>query len=109
MVQSTLPPPLDLQGKNPRAHWNAIALAFLGDSLWEVLSCCANCMPLQPKLPHPLCMQLYARRRHFSPPRRLSEYALSVTEDVRAESQVRGRHSWLATLLRGTAVLTAGA
>ena len=33
---SVVPPGLDLKGKQPRAHWNAVALAFLGDSIWEV-------------------------------------------------------------------------
>eukprot|EP00983_Pelagomonas_calceolata_P026544 833109-Pelagomonas_calceolata.AAC.3 len=32
-----LPPPPDTQGKNPRAILNTTALAFLGDSVWEVL------------------------------------------------------------------------
>jgi hypothetical protein len=31
-----LPPPADLQGKAPQKHWNATALAYLGDSVWEV-------------------------------------------------------------------------
>ncbi|KAF5830788.1 hypothetical protein DUNSADRAFT_14055 [Dunaliella salina] len=34
---ASLPPPPDLQGKNPRALLNTTALAFLGDSVWEVL------------------------------------------------------------------------
>lgn len=31
-----LPAPPHLQGKAPRKHWNALALAFLGDGVWEV-------------------------------------------------------------------------
>jgi hypothetical protein len=31
-----LPPPPDLAGSNPRARWNAVSLAFLGDAVWEV-------------------------------------------------------------------------
>ncbi len=31
-----LPPAPDLKGKGVRANWNATALAFLGDSVWEV-------------------------------------------------------------------------
>lgn len=31
-----MPPPPDLGGKSPRKSWNALALAFLGDSVWEV-------------------------------------------------------------------------
>lgn len=33
-----LPHKPDLQGKDVRANWNAVALAFLGDSVWEVCS-----------------------------------------------------------------------
>lgn len=35
-VVSPMPPPPDLGGKDPRKYWNATALAFLGDSVWEV-------------------------------------------------------------------------
>ena len=46
---SVLPPGLDLGGKKPRAHWNAVALAFLGDSIWEVTGTpaqtCLRCKP----------------------------------------------------------------
>ena len=31
-----VPLPPHLHGKAPRKHWNANALAFLGDSVWEV-------------------------------------------------------------------------
>lgn len=31
-----VPVPPALHGKAPRKHWNANALAFLGDSVWEV-------------------------------------------------------------------------
>ena len=31
-----LPPPPSLRGRLPRKHWNALALAYLGDSVWEV-------------------------------------------------------------------------
>lgn len=31
-----VPLPPHLHGKAPRRHWNANALAFLGDSVWEV-------------------------------------------------------------------------
>lgn len=37
-----LPHKPDLQGKDVRANWNAVALAFLGDSVWEVF-CVKNC------------------------------------------------------------------
>lgn len=30
-----LPPP-DVGGKDPKKYWNATALAYLGDSVWEV-------------------------------------------------------------------------
>lgn len=33
---TVLPPPPDLGGKHPRKSWNATALAYLGDSVWEV-------------------------------------------------------------------------
>ncbi|KAL3138810.1 hypothetical protein ABBQ32_005650 [Trebouxia sp. C0010 RCD-2024] len=62
-----LPPVPDLQGKDVRANWNAVALAFLGDSVWE----------------------LYVRRRFFAPPKRTSQYYDLVTSEVRAESQER--------------------
>lgn len=38
-VTDVLPPPPDLNGKKPQRSWNATALAFLGDGVWEV------CMP----------------------------------------------------------------
>ena len=31
-----VPPPPNLHGKQPRKYWNAAALAFLGDAVWEV-------------------------------------------------------------------------
>jgi len=33
---AVLPAPPDLSGKVVRANWNATALAYLGDSVWEV-------------------------------------------------------------------------
>lgn len=35
-ARATLPPIPDLQGKDVRANWNAVTLAFLGDTVWEV-------------------------------------------------------------------------
>ena len=35
-LRPVLPPIPDLQGKDVRANWNAVALAFLGDTVWEV-------------------------------------------------------------------------
>jgi hypothetical protein len=35
-VTDVLPPPPDLNGKKPQRSWNATALAFLGDGVWEV-------------------------------------------------------------------------
>lgn len=35
-LRPVLPPVPDLQGKDVRANWNAVALAFLGDTVWEV-------------------------------------------------------------------------
>jgi 23S rRNA maturation mini-RNase III len=35
-VNPVLPPVPFLDGKAVRANWNAVALAFLGDSVWEV-------------------------------------------------------------------------
>ncbi|EFN58128.1 hypothetical protein CHLNCDRAFT_141867 [Chlorella variabilis] len=60
-----VPLPPHLHGKAPRRHWNANALAFLGDSVWE----------------------LYARRRFFYPPSRKESYFSSVVQHVRAETQ----------------------
>jgi ribonuclease-3 family protein len=62
-----VPIPPHLHGKAPRRHWNANALAFLGDSVWE----------------------LYARRRFFYPPSRKDSYFAQVTRHVRAETQAR--------------------
>lgn len=31
-----LPPVPNLEGKDVRANWNATALAYLGDAVWEV-------------------------------------------------------------------------
>ncbi|EIE25234.1 ribonuclease III [Coccomyxa subellipsoidea C-169] len=60
-----LPPVPNLEGKDVRANWNATALAFLGDSVWE----------------------LYVRRHFFFPPGRLTTYYEGVTSQVRAETQ----------------------
>ncbi|PSC72418.1 ribonuclease III [Micractinium conductrix] len=60
-----LPLPPHLRGKVPRRHWNAGALAFLGDSVWE----------------------LYARRRFFFPPSAKGAYFSEVVQHVRAETQ----------------------
>ncbi|CAL8461802.1 g1333 [Coccomyxa elongata] len=60
-----LPPVPNLDGKDVRANWNATALAFLGDSVWE----------------------LYVRRHFFFPPSRLIAYYEGVTSQVRAETQ----------------------
>lgn len=35
-VLDVLPPPPELNGKKPQSSWNATALAFLGDGVWEV-------------------------------------------------------------------------
>lgn len=35
-VSDVLPPPPELNGKKPQRSWNATALAFLGDGVWEV-------------------------------------------------------------------------
>ena len=35
-VESMLPAPPNLGGKKPRTSWNATALAFMGDAVWEV-------------------------------------------------------------------------
>lgn len=90
-----LPHKPNLQGKDVRANWNAVALAFLGDSVWEV--CFGkNLLHMWVTL-LPLCfvdtddrlhMQLYARRRYFSPPKKTSQYYDMVTAEVRAETQV---------------------
>ncbi|KAK9846419.1 hypothetical protein WJX81_003426 [Elliptochloris bilobata] len=60
-----MPPPPNLQGKTVRANWNATALAYLGDSVWE----------------------LYVRRHFFFPPSRLTRYYEGVASQVRAETQ----------------------
>ena len=60
-----LPPPPPLGGRHPRAEWNAAALAYLGDGVWE----------------------LYARRRFFAPPTSMTAYYASVVASVRAEAQ----------------------
>lgn len=60
-----VPLPPHLHGKAPRKHWNANALAFLGDSVWE----------------------LYVRRRFFYPPSARDSYFSQVVRHVRAETQ----------------------
>ncbi|KAL4444377.1 hypothetical protein ABPG75_012114 [Micractinium tetrahymenae] len=60
-----VPLPPHLRGKAPRKHWNANALAFLGDSVWE----------------------LYVRRRFFYPPSAKDSYFSQVVHHVRAETQ----------------------
>jgi hypothetical protein len=36
LAERMLPRPPDLRGKSPRSSWNATALAFMGDAVWEV-------------------------------------------------------------------------
>ena len=62
---SVIPAPPNLSGQALRSNWNATALAYLGDAVWE----------------------LYARRAHFSPPKRLTALYDLVTASVRAEAQ----------------------
>ncbi|WPT11498.1 Mini-ribonuclease 3, partial [Picochlorum sp. SENEW3] len=64
-VEHVLPPAPDLGERKAEQSWNASSLAFLGDSVWE----------------------LYARRRHFSPPSHASRYRQAVIDQVRAEAQ----------------------
>ena len=87
---SPLPPPPNLQGKAPRKYWNAAALAFLGDSVWEVRSYnyyFLLCLSINQSFIHFLFLQLYVRRRFFHPPTRVSEYYATVVQHVRAEAQ----------------------
>lgn len=65
MASSVIPAPPNLSGQALRSNWNATALAYLGDAVWE----------------------LYARRAHFSPPKRLTALYDLVTASVRAEAQ----------------------
>lgn len=74
-----VPIPPHLHGKAPRKHWNANALAFLGDSVWE----------------------LYVRRRFFYPPSAKDSYFSQVVRNVRAETQEK-----LYTQLLGGSFLT---
>jgi len=60
-----VPAPPNLSGQALRSGWNATALAYLGDAVWE----------------------LYARRAHFTPPKRLTALYDLVTASVRAEAQ----------------------
>ena len=101
-----LPPAPNLHGKTPRRQWNANALAFLGDSVWEVGACChaATLLLVMSSLPALAmsartvdcppsccscgCVQLYARRRFFYPPTRKDSYFGQVVHHVRAETQV---------------------
>lgn len=62
---SVVPAPPHLSGQALRSNWNATALAYLGDAVWE----------------------LYARRAHFAPPKRLTALYDLVTASVRAEAQ----------------------
>ena len=43
-ARAVLPPIPDLQGKDIRANWNAVTLAFLGDTVWEVTAHLSTCM-----------------------------------------------------------------
>jgi ribonuclease-3 family protein len=60
-----IPVPPNLSGQALRSNWNATALAYLGDAVWE----------------------LYARSTHFAPPKRLTQLCDLVTASVRAEAQ----------------------
>jgi hypothetical protein len=107
-----VPLPPHLHGKAPRKHWNANALAFLGDSVWEVrwpswCVWCVNCLTrcrvqglclfgsVLTSAPSPLpALQLYARRRFFYPPSRKESYFGQVVHHVRAETQVGCGVAW---------------
>lgn len=64
-LNCALPPPPFLHGKAPTKYWNAHALAFLGDAVWE----------------------LYIRRTYFHPPKNMRSYHTHVKDSVRAEFQ----------------------
>jgi 23S rRNA maturation mini-RNase III len=92
---SVLPPMPFLQGKDVKANWNATALAYLGDSVWEVrsfgtvhvVSNLSGSLALL-TLRCSVIVQLYVRRHFFFPPSRLMAYYDGVTSQVRAETQV---------------------
>lgn len=58
-----LPPAPYVDGKKIRAWWNPTALAFLGDSIWEVLSF----LPLPPCLSTALCAAVNPAYLHDCP------------------------------------------
>lgn len=64
LVPRWLPPPPDLRGA-PARSWSPSALAFIGDSVWE----------------------LYARRRFFAPARLHATYVTKTSMSTRAEAQ----------------------
>lgn len=64
-VVNILPPPPKLSQVDPRVSYNATALAFLGDAVWEI----------------------FVRRKYFSPPKNMAAYHRLVVDSVRAEKQ----------------------
>jgi len=126
-----VPIPPHLHGKAPRKHWNANALAFLGDSVWEVsaretegsrhqhayvgppcLSCAANlrlhaptaCLPLPHTTP-PLfsCTRGGASSTHPRGKTATSHWSLSMCEQRRrwVGQAVWRRCTWRSAILHG--------
>jgi ribonuclease-3 family protein len=100
---SVVPPPPSLHGKGARKSWNSLALAFLGDGVWEVRHrataagavhrAAPPSLASPPTAPRPL--QMYVRRRFFYPPVRMSDYYAAVVRNVRAEAQATAYASLL--------------
>ena len=54
-----LPPVPNLDGKDVRANWNATALAFLGDSVWEVCRSTVCCLIAQHSKHCAACIKVF--------------------------------------------------
>lgn len=69
-----LPPSAQLQGKAVKAKWNAVSLAFLGDSVWEVCittssvfrACLQHVVTWLPLLMHSPCQSGTRWRNQFA-------------------------------------------
>jgi len=81
------------QLNQPPRTWSPAALAYLGDSVWEVRW--RGWRPLSP-LTRPF--QLYARRHYFAPARQHATYVSQVSQLTRAEGQAKALSSLLPLL-----------
>ena len=122
-----VPVPPALHGKAPRRHWNANALAFLGDSVWEVrrvlqaprpacgqpagealASTAVGCAARQPALPvRPNCRRRRASARPPSPA--TARRPVPLLRQTPCRAAVRAPSLLLPALPQGVVLFAGGA